>query len=149
MIFAFSYIGFTRDFSFEEYVKDSRECPILPEEDARALKDSELGKNIEHLFVARQLYLTPNLKIGDVAKATGICRTYISNYINQTKGMSFSDYTNSLRVEYAKTLLTRNMENKKIVSSASREGFSSEQSFYRNFHKFTGMKPLEWVKQQD
>ena len=149
MLFALSYIGFTRDFSFEEYVKDSRECPILPEEDARALKDSELGKNIEHLFVARQLYLTPNLKIGDVAKATGICRTYISNHINQTKGMSFSDYTNSLRVEYAKTLLTRNMENKKIVSIASRAGFSSEQSFYRNFHKFTGMKPLEWVKQQD
>ena len=145
LLFALSYIGFTRDFSFEEYVKDSRECPILPEEDAWALKDSELGKNIEHLFVAQQLYLTPNLKIGDVAKAACICRTYISNYINQTKGMSFSDYINSLRVEYAKTLLSQNTENTKILTIASRSGFSSEQSFYRNFNKFTGMKPLEWV----
>ena len=60
--------------------------------------------------------------------------------------MSFSDYINNLRVEHAKTLLSQNTENTKILTIATRSGFSSEQSFYRNFNKFTGMKPLEWVK---
>ena len=60
--------------------------------------------------------------------------------------MSFSDYINSLRVEHAKTLLSQNAGNTKIVTITMLSDFSNEQSFYRNFHKFTGMKPLEWMK---
>ena len=146
MLFALSYIGFTRDFSFEQFVEDSQELIDEPAENIPAMEESKVGKSIEQLFVTQRLYLTHNCKIGDVAKATGICRTYISNYINQTKGMSFSDYINSLRVEHAKILLSHNTDNTKIVIVATRSGFSSEQSFYRNFHKFTGMKPLEWVR---
>ena len=145
MLFALSYIGFTRDFSFEQFMEDSQEYIEQPTENTPAIEEDKIGKSIDQLLITQQLYLTPNFKIGDVAKASGICRTYISNYINQTKGMSFSDYINSLRVEHAKTLLSQNTENTKIVTIASRSGFSSEQSFYRNFHKFTGMKPLEWV----
>ena len=148
MLFALSYIGFIRDFSFEQFAEDSKEYTEQPTGDTTAIEEREVGNSIEKFFITKQLYLTPNLKIGDVAKSTGICRTYISNYINQTKGMSFSDYINSLRVEHAKNLLSSNVENTKIATIATRSGFSSEQSFYRNFHKFTGMKPLEWVKEQ-
>ena len=148
MLFALSYIGFTRDFSFEQFVEDSKEYIEQPAESTSTIEESRVGKSIDQLFITQQCYLTPNIKIGDVAKATGICRTYISNYINQTKGMSFSDYINSLRVEHAKILLSQNTENIKFVTIATRSGFASEQSFYRNFHKFTGKKPLEWVKEQ-
>ena len=146
MLFTLSYIGFTRDFSFEQFVEDSKDYGEQPTENKSAEEERELGYNIEQLVITKQLYLTPNLKIGDVAKVTGICRTYISTYINQTKGMSFSDYINGLRVEHAKSLLSQNTDNTKIATLATRSGFSSEQSFYRNFHKFTGMKPLEWVR---
>lgn len=146
MLFALSYIGFTRDFSYEQFVEDSKDYGEQPTENKSAEEERELGYNIEQLVITKQLYLTPNLKIGDVAKVTGICRTYISTYINQTKGMSFSDYINGLRVEHAKSLLSQNTDNTKIATLATRSGFSSEQSFYRNFHKFTGMKPLEWVR---
>ena len=148
MLFALSYIGFIRDFSFEQFAEDSKEYTEQPTGNTTAIEERKVGNSIEKFFITKQLYLTPNLKIGDVAKSTGICRTYISNYINQTKGMSFSDYINSLRVEHAKNLLSSNVENTKIATIATRSGFSSEQSFYRNFHKFTGMKPLEWVKEQ-
>ena len=148
MLFALSYIGFIRDFSFEQFAEDSKEYTEQPTGNTTAIEEREVGNSIEKFFITKQLYLTPNLKIGDVAKSTGICRTYISNYINQTKGMSFSDYINSPRVEHAKNLLSSNVENTKTPTIATRSGFSSEQSFYRNFHKFTGMKPLEWVKEQ-
>ena len=62
--------------------------------------------------------------------------------------MSFSDYINSLRVEHAKTLLSHDIETIKIISIATQSGFSSEQSFYRNFFKLTGMKPLEWARER-
>lgn len=143
MLFALSYIGFIRDFSFEQFAEDSKEYTEQPTGNITAIEEREVGNSIEKFFITKQMYLTPNLKIGDVAKSTGICRTYISNYINQTKGMSFSDYINSLRVEHAKNLLSSNVENTKIATIATRSGFSSEQSFYRNFHKFTGMKPLD------
>lgn len=146
MLFALSYIGFTRNFSFEQFVEDSKDNTEQSTGATSVTEEKEIGSSIEQLIIAQQLYLTHNLKIGDVAKATGICRTYISNYINQTKGTSFSDYINNLRIEHAKTLLSQNAENTKIVTIATRSGFSSEQSFYRNFHKFTGMKPLEWVE---
>ena len=148
MLFALSYIGFTRDFSYEQFVEDSKDYGEQPTENKSAEEERELGYNIEQLVITKQLYLTPNLKIGDVAKVTGICRTYISTYINQTKGVSFSDYINSLRVEHAKSLLSQNTDNTKIATLATRSGFSSEQSFYRNFHKFTGMKPLEWANKR-
>ena len=148
MLFALSYIGFTRDFSYEQFVEDSKDYGDHPTENKSAEGERELGYNIEQLVITKQLYLTPNLKIGDVAKVTGICRTYISTYINQTKGVSFSDYINGLRVEHAKSLLSQNTDNTKIATLATRSGFSSEQSFYRNFHKFTGMKPLEWANKR-
>ena len=148
MLFALSYIGFTRDFSYEQFVEDSKDYGEQPTENKLAEEERELGYNIEQLVITKQLYLTPNLKIGDVAKVTGICRTYISTYINQTKGVSFSDYINGLRVEHAKSLLSQNTDNTKIATLATRSGFSSEQSFYRNFHKFTGMKPLEWANKR-
>lgn len=146
MLFALSYIGFTRNFSFEQFVEDSQVNDEHPTENTSEKEERDIGYCIEQIITTNQLYLTPNLKIGDVAKATGICRTYISTYINQTKGMSFSDYINGLRVEHAKNLLSHNTDNTKITTLATRSGFSSEQSFYRNFHKFTGMKPLEWVR---
>ena len=148
MLFALSYIGFTRDFSFEQFVEDSNECVEQPSGDTHEIEERKIENTIDQVIVAKQLYLTLNLKIGDVAKATGICRTYISKYINQTKGMSFSDYINSLRVEHAKTLLSHDIETIKIISIATQSGFSSEQSFYRNFFKFTGMKPLEWARER-
>ena len=147
MLFALSYIGFTRDFSFDQFAEDSSDSSELLPEDAVAMEENDIERNINACIIMRKLYLTPNLKIGDVAKATGICRTYISKHINRTKGVSFSDYINSLRVEHAKVLLAQKAGNTKIVTIATLSGFSSEQSFYRNFHKFTGMKPLEWTKQ--
>ena len=123
MLFALSYIGFTRDFSYEQFVEDSKDYGEQPTENKSAEGERELGYNIEQLVITKQLYLTPNLKIGDVAKVTGICRTYISTYINQTKGVSFSDYINGLRVEHAKSLLSQNTDNTKIATLATRSLF--------------------------
>lgn len=148
LLYALSFIGYTRDFSLEQFAKDTVEPDVSVDEAAVAEPDnSELSQAIARLM-EEKYYLKKNLKITDLSREVGSCRTYVSNYINGTYNCSFSDYINKLRVDYAKQLLQSNRDMKiSIVSEAA--GFSSEQSFYRNFKKFTNMTPAEWLKKND
>lgn len=142
MLFALSYLGYTRDFSYMELACETagdgdEEVPLEP--------DDNLGDRLDALMRDKRLYREKGLKITDVASQVGACRTYVSNYINQSMGESFSDYINRLRVEDAKTILRQDGD---IKNSAIAEelGFASEQNFYRNFKKFTGVTPSQWRK---
>ena len=143
MLFALSYIGYVKQFSCENLSTD------MEEDDAPAdAPDELLGVKLDKLMDERMLYLEKNLKINDVAAQIGSCRTYLSNYLNQVRGESFSDYVNRLRIERAKKLLQEDME-VKMVTLAEQLGFSNEQGFYRNFKKFTGMTPSQWKQENE
>lgn len=158
MLFLLSYIGFNRKFTVEQFIIDSDMADMASATielsansnnttntlDRKEIQSFEIENKLEILMREKQFFLTPNLKLGDVVKEVGICRTYISNHINKTYGCSFSDYINKLRIEHAKVLMAQT-DNAKLATISQMAGFTSEQSFYRNFHKFTGMKPLEWM----
>lgn len=103
---------------------------------------SELGAAIEHLFRDERIFLNPHLKVSDVARACNTNRTYVSNYFNQEAGMSFYEYVNTMRVDYACTLLNGSTDSIKII--AGRSGFNSPQSFIRTFQKFRGVSPTNF-----
>lgn len=145
MLFILSYIGFMRDFTFEQYVEDQKED--LDSESNAGEATDELIVRIERLMQEEQIYLQKNLKITDVARRLDVCRTYVSKCINESIGQSFSDYINSLRVEQAKQLILES-DNKKLLAIADMVGFSSERSFYRCFKQFTGLTPLQWEKRE-
>lgn len=150
--FLLSYIGYRRKFTVEQLCADISETDaLLPEtiepDEFVTQHNAEIATKLEQLMLGQQFFLTPNLKISDVSRKIGICRTYISNYINQTYAVSFSDYVNQMRVEHAKRLLL-DTAHYKMIEIAERSGFTSEQSFYRNFKKQTGMKPSEWQSEQ-
>ena len=148
LLYALSYIGYTRNFTMEQFMRDTDETGIvMASPDAGQMNDGALGRKIEELM-GNNYYLVKNLKITDLARETGSCRTYVSNYINSTYHCSFSDYINSLRVRHAQHLL-KNGRNIKMTVVAELSGFSSEHSFYRNFKKFTGMTPADWLKSSD
>ena len=153
LLFALAYIGYTRRFSVEQLAEDMKEdahpAPSLADGGdgaASAPDNGQLGQKIEQLMNEERFYLTKNLKITDLSNSVGVCRTYVSNYINQTEGCSFSDYINRRRIAYAQQLLLANTT-PKMSSVADMAGFSNEQSFYRNFRKFTGMNPKEYASQ--
>lgn len=153
MLFALSYIGFVRNFTIdtlnhdvEEEVEES--CETMGEELAEQNAMEQIGKKIEHLMMEEHYFLKNDLKIGDIVKAAGSNRTYVSNYINTAYNCSFSDFMNRLRVEYAEGLLLTMPKGSKLSQIADASGFANEQSFYRNFKKFTGMTPAEWMSKQ-
>lgn len=143
MQFVLSRIGFFRNFTIDTLNHDYDDDDEAVHYDDEAAK--AIGRKIEQLMVVQHYFLKNDLKISDIVKAVGANRTYVSNYINTTYNCSFSDYMNRLRVEYAEQLLMTMPKGIKLAQIASDSGFSNEQTFYRNFKKFTGMTPAEWM----
>ena len=117
---------------------------------APVIRDSandELMDRIRQLMEQQQLYLNSELKLEDIASVLGLNRSYVSDCINSHTGDSFSQFVNGYRIEYAKQVL-RSQPDTKVTSLYLVAGFSSEQSFYRNFKSFTGMTPKEWIASQ-
>lgn len=117
---------------------------------APVIRDSandELMNRIRQLMEQQQLYLNSELKLEDIASSLSLNRNYVSDCINSHTGYSFSQFVNGYRIEYAKQVL-RSRPDTKMTSLYLSAGFSSEQSFYRNFKSFTGMTPKEWIASQ-
>lgn len=153
MQFALSYIGFCRNFTIDQLDLDENlPCPSSSSTSPDLSEEGEngsgeiIGQKIEALMKERHYFLKKDLKISDVAKEIGSNRTYVSNYINATYHCSFSDYMNRLRIEHAKTLLASAPKGTKLMQIAEESGYASEQSFYRNFKKFTGATPADWQR---
>ncbi len=149
MLFALSYTGFKLKHAAIQLNRELKDD--TPQEHA-ALNDnpidlpekSKLGAALDRLMQERKFFLQHDLKISDVAHEAGTCRTYLSSYLNQELGLSFSDYINRQRIEYAKSLISTAKEEYTVEQLAILSGFSSLTSFNRNFRKFAEVTPEEW-----
>lgn len=102
----------------------------------------DLGKLIEERFIAPQLYLNPQLKLGDMAQAIGTNRTYLSQYLNKVLKVSFYEYVNTLRLEHALRLIEHSQYS--IKSIAAIAGFNSYSTFRRTFIAKYHQPPQEY-----
>lgn len=143
MLFVFFYIGDRYSFSARQMREEDM---MLPEEDERLqqpMSNEEQAQfviRLNQLMSEDKIYLEPNLKLRDLALRAGTCRTYMSEYLHHTLNTSFSDYINEQRIRYAQRLLEAD-PNVSILYLSAKSGFNSEQSFLRNYRKFTGKSP--------
>lgn len=107
----------------------------------------KIEQALDTLMNQQQLYLQPDIKLSDLAREIGTCRTYLSIYLNQTLGTDFSSYINQKRVEHAKQQLPQQAVHRSIDSFYRELGFASPRAFFFNFKKHTGMTPEEWIRQ--
>lgn len=164
MIFSVAYVGFKQKFTAIDFCHDEQttaqkdesatvaENVINNGRNGLTAKDINpeyllLGETMCRVVESQQLFRQKGLLITDVAKLTGSNRTYISNYLNKELNTSFSDFINSYRVEYAKSLLTSKDPAYSILEIFEMSGFTNEVSFYRIFKKHTGVTPKQWNKQ--
>ncbi len=119
-----------------------------PEEDVEGelVEEETLIKRVRILMEEQQLFLRPDLKVGDLVEMLGVNARYISNCIKTSEGCSFSTFLNRYRVEYAKRLL-RFHPDKKMSVVAMDSGFANETSFFRTFKSFEGLTPGDWLSQ--
>ena len=147
IILLFGFIGITQNIYTREIVEESittegseqEIIPLTPE------KSNIMAKEIKKLMDEKQLFLQPNLKINDLANMLNTNRNYIYNAINQGIGMSFAEYINKKRIEYAVQLIDQDREIL-LTDVAHQSGFSSPSAFYRNFKLYMDCTPSDYQK---
>ena len=96
-----------------------------------------------------KVFLQPNLTLISFSNMLATNRTYLTKIISFNYNVSFSEYINGLRIEYA---VGRILDAKKsgipLNRFAEECGYSTQASFIRNFTKYVGMTPSKYISQQ-
>ena len=109
----------------------------------------EYKTKLEEIMHSEQLFLRSDLTLPRLAKVVGCSVNHLSQVINSGFGMSFFDYLNKYRVQYAMTLLrTTGQQSSVILNIAFAVGFNSNSAFYAAFKKCVGQTPAQYRKTQ-
>jgi AraC-like DNA-binding protein len=109
-------------------------------------EDQELLNAIETKMGEEKFYLNENFSSQHVFTNFKISRSKLDELLVQRKGISFAEWLNSFRIEYAKNLLLSN-DQYTIDALSTMSGFSSRSAFYAAFKKITQITPTEYIKQ--
>ena len=138
LIFALSWVGMQHNFSMRD----------IPEEQEKETDDSEkvtavpsansiiIYEKLENLMNNEQIFLQNDLLLNDVAKLLGTNRTYLLQALNSCAHMTFKEYINRKRIAHAEQLIANNPLMPK-TEIATRSGYNSMSSFYRNLGHYS------------
>ena len=121
-----------------------KESKIIADVHQSMAEEESLRIRFEDLIVTEQLFLKQGIRISDIASMLETNRTYVSRLVNNTYNMSFSDYINTLRIDYAEQYLLHNRDAKQSDIAAAC-GFPNASAFNNVFKKITGVTPKIWL----
>jgi AraC-like DNA-binding protein len=109
----------------------------------------ELKCRLETIMQAEKVFLQSDLTLPKLAAIVDCSVNHLSQVINAGFGVSFFDYLNQHRIEYAKKQL-RDYDgpNSAILNVAFAAGFNSNSAFYAAFKKCIGQTPAQYRKAQ-
>lgn len=124
----------------------------LTEEQSRYRKSALAKQDMQRIATKlddnmrqQQLYLDPSLTMPKLAAKIGVSPNYLSQTLNSFYQVSFFDYVNGMRVEFAKALLgDENKQNMSIIDIAMESAFNSRSTFYAAFKQKVGMTPAQY-----
>lgn len=125
-------------------VKHRQSGSLIAEARQSQANEDYLRERFEDLIVSEQLFLRQGLKISDIASMLETNRTYVSRLVNNTYNMSFSDYINTLRIDYAEQYLLHHRD-ARLLDLAVACGFPNASAFNNVFKKITGFTPKTWL----
>lgn len=127
---------------------ESTNAPTVNDLDNHTYRTT-LKQQIDRIMENEELFLQPDLKLSDLAIRLHTNRTYIYEALKTETGegqtLSFPDYVNRFRIAYCLKLFHEgNYEGIESVIYVS--GFISRTTFYKNFKKFTGKTPSQYLE---
>ena len=135
LLFYIGYVGIHRYFSFQDLEFNEEELGEEYSSGSNLPQEENLRNSIIQRVKEERIYLQPNLKIEDLARLMNTNRTYIYQAINQQMGITFHEFINRQRIEYAERLMAEN-PGMPINDVALHSGYTSPSSFYRNLKKY-------------
>lgn len=105
---------------------------------------SHLNYSLTVQKITRIIRLEPesDLSLTAVAEKLGLSRTYISGLFRKETGMTFTDYVNKSRMEYAATLLDSGTDSIRDIAAAC--GITDQSYFSKLFRRHFGLTPREY-----
>ncbi len=129
----------------QQYLKNLLICVLL-----RILKlvpDSGdvvpfIDKPIQAAILYLHMHFRENPKLTELAKISHYNASHFSTTFHKELGMTYSQYLNMLKINYAKELLLST--ELKVTEICFECGFTSQSNFLRLFKEHTGLSPLEF-----
>jgi AraC-like DNA-binding protein len=120
---------------------------VPPVEFANVFSDEPLGESFdlefEKFMLEQKMYLRRDLSLSHAAEWLGVEKVKLNDYMERTYGMSFMNYLNMLRIDYAELyILGHGDVTQKDIALAC--GFSGASAFNTTFSKLTGVTPKIW-----
>jgi AraC-like DNA-binding protein len=126
--------------SKNKYIKSA-----LSTEDMR-----RIAKKLDSLMLTTPMYLEADLSMPQLADALSVSPNYLSQTLNSIYEMSFFDFINIQRIDFAKKqLLDPALSQKSVVEVAIDSAFNSRSAFYSAFKKHVGKTPLQYKKHHE
>lgn len=130
---------------------ESNEEKINPTTREIILADEVVNSILRKLqeFEKRKGFLDSSISMKLLADQFETNTKYLSKIINEQKQVSFVQYINDLRIEYALKKLQNNTKLRKytLIALANEFGFNTAESFSNAFFRKTGIKPSYYLKE--
>ena len=117
---------------------------ILREGEAKRHSSQEIT-GIKKAILFMGLHFRENLTLSQVAAQAGFHPYYFSELFKKVTGENFSGRLNTLRIGYAKELLSSGFS---VSEACFGSGFGSLSNFLTVFKKSTGMTPVDYKKME-
>ncbi len=127
----------------DKYRKEVRELTLSEKRKTeQADEEPSLFEKAEEYLLRTHCYREPDINRESLAVQIGTNRQYLAEAIHENLNMTFNEYINHLRLEYACVLLTEDLE-LSIENIYTSAGFNNRTTFYRLFKKKYGLTPKE------
>jgi|GEM_PF-4851151 len=100
-------------------------------------------------FEKEKRFISKEISLQVLAKEIETNPRYLSKVINAKKGMKYTNYIKSLRIDYAKAEILENPKLRMytIKAIADECGFKSSESFSKTFHEKHGIYPSQYIQE--
>jgi len=97
--------------------------------------------------IKQQVFLSIDFKLAQISNELGIPAHHLTYFFNEIMKISFSEWRNDLRINYAKELINQGSANTITLHALSLQcGFASQSTFIRAFKIATGNSPSHYLK---
>jgi AraC-like DNA-binding protein len=104
-------------------------------------------ESIINNWIAEKKYLEVNASLVTFSKYTNIPVHHLSYYFNSILKVKYTDWRNTLRIEYAKSKIDSGSNKSITLEALSLEsGFSSQSTFIRSFKNVFNCTPSDYIK---
>jgi AraC-like DNA-binding protein len=100
-----------------------------------------------HNWIEEKKYLDANASLVSLSTYTNIPVHHLSYYFNSILKVKYTDWRNTLRIEYAKSKIDSGSNKSITLEALSLEsGFSSQSTFIRSFKNVFNCTPSDYIK---